>query len=304
MKILREKPSVSVIIPLFNHEGYIDAALDSVLGQTCQPDQIIVVDDGSTDSSWERVAQRASRESRMIVWSHSNRGAAHTLNAALAKATGDYVAILNSDDRYHPERLEACVQCLENDPKAHAVFSRLRFIDGKDVERQNKWYERALNFYRKNGDLSLSLVNGNFLMTTSNLFIRRHVIEDMGGFANLRYAHDLDFFLRFLAAGFNPVLLEDPLLYYRMHASNTIDEGVLKVKLEWAAVVAFYVRQIGGNLGWEYLRRLMEITDRHNLTRLMFFFFARFSCSESDQDSVDAWLGDKSFVSFMSGVVR
>lgn len=301
---MSSQPAISVIIPLYNHEQYIDAALDSVLQQTMPPSEIIVVDDGSHDGSLQRVQRRAEQESRIIAWSHPNQGAHYTINAGLKRATGQYVAILNSDDCYHPQRLETCLQTLQQDAEAAAVCTALSFIDENGKSCRNKWYEEALAFYRQAGDLSLALINGNFLMTTSNLFLRRSVFDELGYFASLRYAHDLDFFLRLILHNKKIALLEQPLLQYRTHATNTISEGPLKVKQEWSAVVAFFAWQVGKERGWDYLSRLEEITGRHNLTRLIFFFFKQFQQVPPESISVDSWQDDAAFQTFLAGVVR
>jgi GT2 family glycosyltransferase len=196
------------------------------------------------------------------------------------------------------------LNAFEREPDADALCTGLNFIDENGKSCRNKWYEQALKFYYKAGDLALALINGNFFMTTSNLFIRRGIFDDLGGFSNLRYAHDLDFFLRLLAANRKVVFLEDSMVSYRIHTTNTISEGVLKVKIEWAAVVAFFVWQMHGKKGWDYLRRLVEITDRHNLTTFIFFFFAQFRQMGPDHASVDGWVDDESFTTFLAGVVK
>lgn len=299
-----DNASISVVIPLYNHQQYIDAALDSVLQQTVPPCEIIVVDDGSTDGSFARVQRRAAAEPRITTWSHPNQGAHYTINAGLKRATGQYVAILNSDDRYHPQRLETCLQTLEKDAEAGAVCTALSFINENGKNCRNKWYEEALDFYRQIDDLALALINGNFLMTTSNLFIRRTVFDELGFFANLRYAHDLDFFLRLILSKRTITLLDQPLLQYRMHSSNTISEGALKVKQEWAAVVAWFAWQLGEQQGWDYLGRLTQISDRHNLTRLILFFFKQFRQTPPDRLTVESWLADEPFRTFLAGAVR
>lgn len=296
--------TLSIVIPLYNHERYIDAALDSVMAQTLQPHEIIVVDDGSQDGSLARVRQRAGQDFRIKVWSHPNQGAHYTINAGLQHTTGTCVAILNSDDCYHPRRLAACLQALEQDPEAAAVCTALSFIDEHGKNCHNKWYEEALAFYHQVGDLGLALLNGNFLMTTSNLFIRRSVFDELGYFANLRYAHDLDFFLRLVLHRKKIVLLDEPLLQYRTHATNTISEGVFKVKQEWAAVVAWFAWQLGAEQGWKYLARLTDITDRHNLTRLVFFFFKQFQQTPPEQRTVESWLQDADFCAFLAEAVQ
>lgn len=300
----QQPANISVIIPLFNHERYIDAALDSALGQSIQPAEIVVIDDGSSDRSWEKVQRRAEQDQRIVAWTRPNQGAHVTINEAITRSSGDFVAILNSDDVYHPERFASCLDALAKNPGADVVCTALSFIDGAGKAQRNKWYEQALKFYQQVDDLSLALINGNFLMTTSNLFLRREVFADLGMFANLRYAHDLDFLLRLIAHGREILLLDQPLLQYRVHASNTISENVLRVKTEWAAVVASFLYNHSARKDWSYLGRLAEITDRHNLSRLLFFFFLQFRRMEPGPLGVDAFLADDAFLEFMAGSIR
>lgn len=296
MTNLNKQPTISAVIPLYNHENYIDAALDSVLSQSVPATEIIVIDDGSTDRSWNKLQQRAAQDSRIIAWSHPNQGAHNTLNAAIERATGDYVTILNSDDCYLPGRFDACTKSLSANPQADVVCSALTFIDAKGKQQKNPWYQQALAFYQKSGDLVLSLINGNFLMTTSNLFIRRRVFSEIGGFSGLRYAHDLDFFLRLLGQRKTILWLENPLLAYRTHNSNTIKENPWRVKIEWAAVIAYYLYRFPVADDWTRLSRLVDVTDHHQLTRLLLLFFLQFQNQKHDSVSAESYLADEEFV--------
>ena len=236
-------PTVSVIIPLFNHEKYIEAALQSVFSQTLRPAEIIVVDDGSGDDSASKVSRLCQDHPEIIFWSWSNQGAHHTLNAAILRATGDFVAIINSDDRYHPERLASCLAIVEADPGIDLVVTRMTFIDDQGNEVASPWYDNALSFFRQAGDFSLGLFNANFLVTTSNLFIRRSVFERIGYFSPLRYTHDLEFCLRFILGNRRLHFIDRPLLGYRVHEKNTISEDKLRGDIERAAVFAFFLYQ-------------------------------------------------------------
>lgn len=261
---------VSVVIPLYNHQRYIQAALASVAAQSHPVDEIIIVDDGSSDQGGDLVQQQARQDSRILFWRQPNQGAHRALNAAIHRATGDYVAILNSDDVYHPHRVARCLDTLRQNPQSAAVCTGLGFINDQGRSITNPWYQQALDFYHRTGDLLLALINGNFIMTTSNLFIRRQMFEDIGFFCGLRYAHDLDFFLRLIGAGQRLHWLPEELLQYRSHASNTISEGVDKVKIEWAAVVAWHLAQAQTAADSTWLEALLRVTDRHNLTRLLY----------------------------------
>jgi glycosyltransferase involved in cell wall biosynthesis len=292
--------SVSVIIPLYNHERYVGHALESVFAQSAQPLEIIVVDDGSCDGSVAVVRALAVARPEIVFWSHPNQGAHYTLNAAIHRARGEFVAILNSDDAYHPERLADCLQVFRDDPGVAVVTTALNFVDEQGDPIHNRWHERGKAFYQENGDLSLALVNGNFLMTTSNICARRSLFHEIGCFSALRYAHDLEFFLRVLARGKRIHFIDKPLVDYRRHASNTIREDVLKVRVETAGAVAYFIyeychRWRGGNRDWAYLDRITEITDRLGLTPLLVHFFAFFQGLPPGDDVWGAFARDEGF---------
>ena len=287
---------ISVIVPLYNHERYIEAALEGVLGQSVSPREIIIVDDGSGDRSYDMVTSRYGGDGRMIIWSKPNSGAHQTINAGIHRATSSYVAVLNSDDIYDPERLKVCLQSLEKNKEAQVACTGISFIDGAGKKINNEWYDRALRFYQNDGDLALSLINGNFLMTTSNFVIRRSAFEKFGYFGNFRYAHDLAFLLRLLAQGGRVVIDPRPLLKYRIHTSNTISEGTLKVKVELAAVIAEYLMHIyranAGGISSEYLERLYRVLDTHNLSRMLFPLMGLLASNASPGTSIDRLIAD------------
>ena len=266
--------SVSVVIPLYNHANYIESTIDSVLRQTISPREIIIIDDGSNDQSFDIVKKLYSGEKKLIVWSKPNEGAHHTINSGIYRSTSSFTAILNSDDIYYPERLEVCLDLLEKNSDVQLVCTGISFIDGFGKQITNTWYDSALQYYKDSGDLALSLINGNFLMTTSNFVVRRSAFEKIGYFKSFRYAHDLDFLLRMLAHKQKIYIDSRPLLKYRIHPSNTINEGVLKVKVELAAVIVEYLMQlIRSNPEYfseTYLTNLYTVLDKHNLSRMLF----------------------------------
>ena len=261
---------VSVLIPVYNHERFVGAALESVLGQSALPGEIVCIDDGSSDRSRAVVADIALRSDRVRFWSRPNRGAAATLNEAAKAATGSILAILNSDDLYTTHRLARAVAVLDADERVAAVASDLTCIDQDGNELEERWQAEATAFYRATGDLGLALVNGNFLRTTSNLVVRRSVFEELGGFDDLRYAHDLHFFLKLVSSGKRMTILKDKLLCYRLHASNTIAEAHAGVRAEWAVVAAFYARDllgVGSGQGSDEIKGLFRILEKHRLSR-------------------------------------
>ena len=232
---------VSVVIPLYNHERYIEAAIHSVLAQTVPPAEIIVIDDGSSDGSAEKVRELCKAHPQIIFWSWPNQGAHHTLNAGILRATGDFVAILNSDDCYEPQRLAACLSVVQSNPSVDVVASMVTFIDEQGSSVSNAWYDDALSFYKQKDDIAIALFHANFLVTTSNLFVRRSVFETIGTFAPLRYTHDLEFILRLVLGKRRIHFLDQPQLAYRLHRKNTISESKVRQDIERAAVFAFFL---------------------------------------------------------------
>jgi glycosyltransferase involved in cell wall biosynthesis len=300
---------ISVVMPLYNHEGYVAQALESIFAQTVRPLEVIVIDDGSRDKSAAVARDFLARHPDLVFWSHPNQGTHYTINAGIHRARGEFISILNSDDAYHPERFADCLRIFDSHEEVSAVTTALSFIDDKNKAIRNPWYEQARAFYAEVGDLSLALVNGNFLMTTSNLIVRRSVFQEIGYFSALRYAHDLDFFLRLLVRGKRIYWLDRPLLSYRLHVANTIREDALRVKAEWAAVVAFFIvsrrsKLLEGQQDWSYYSKLTEITDRHGLTRLLVYFFAFFERLPSAERTLDAFTRDEDFGQFLVRAVR
>jgi hypothetical protein len=120
--------------------------------------------------------------------------------------------------------------------------------------------------------LDLALLNGNFLMTTSNFLFRRAAWPALGGFAPLRYAHDLDWLLRALATGHRVLVADDQLLRYRTHGSNTISEDHSGVRVEWALAAAAYLTAMWDRPGappidWAHAGAAQTILRRHELDR-------------------------------------
>ena len=116
------------------------------------------------------------------------------------------------------------------------------------------------------------MLNGNFVMTTSNLVVRRPVFDAVGPFAALRYTHDLDWLLRALALGYRLAVVESELLRYRIHARNTIAEDHAGVRAEWAMSAAAYLTMLWDRPGappvdWQHAASAQAVLRQHELDR-------------------------------------
>ena len=195
---------VSVIIPLHNGERHLADALASVAAQTHPEVECIVVDDGSTDGS-PHIA-RAAVGVRYVR--HPNAGVAVARNTGLTVARGDYLAFLDQDDRFHPEKLARQVAALAGAAGAGLCFVREQVVC-EDGQADPDWLPEPT----APGD-HLSFVPGTWL-------VRRDVFQRVGYFdASYRTGSDTDWMFRAREAGVPHCLVEEPLLIRRVHAGN------------------------------------------------------------------------------------
>ena len=237
---------VSVIIPAYNHERFVGAAIESVLNQTYQDFELIVINDGSTDRTGEVV--QSYRDDRIIYRHQENQDAYNTINRGLDMVSGGYVAILNSDDVYFPERLQRLVQ-EQQQSGDQCLFTDVVPISDDGVEFTdpefgwNVWHRKNRDYYRQCRDLYVAFLKGNFMVTTSNLFMTARAAAEVGKFCSLRYLHDYDYIFRVMLAypGRVRYLAEEKLLYYRIHPGNTLGEAAIKGREQDKEVIRKYM---------------------------------------------------------------
>jgi glycosyltransferase involved in cell wall biosynthesis len=228
---------ISVVIPSYNHALYIAQAMDSVLAQTFRNWELIVIDDGSTDGTRDLLDKAYAGHSRIRLVYQNNQGAHHAINQGMSLAKGRYISILNSDDVYHPERLQTLWTHCETSPCALA-FTPLGPIDAQGspiVDVHHPWCLLYARLFREfsHGGARQALLTGNFAVTTSNFFFRADLLKTMVGFRKKRYNHDWDFMVRLVRQGLDIVCVGDqPLLSYRLHGHNTITQNTLMARVE------------------------------------------------------------------------
>lgn len=219
-------PKISVIIPSYNHEPYIKLAVESVLSQSDTDLELIVVDDGSTDNSLGYLKCVHDRRFKLVA--QTNQGAHQAINNGLSLAQGECLAILNSDDIFHPQRLSLCLEKLQGDIDLTATWLEVINHKGKVLGIKEGWKNMlpwpisAPSVELTSADVfAANLLQSNFVSTTSNIVFTRKLYEGVGDMSNLRFVHDWDFLLR-AVINFRCELVEIPLLQYRIHKKNTI----------------------------------------------------------------------------------
>ena len=219
---------VSVIIPVYNYDRYLAEAVESVLNQTHQHLDVIVVDDGSTDRSAEVAKSFADRGVRYCQQAHAGIGP--TRNKGVELAQGQFIAFLDADDRWPLEKTERQLEALDSDPTLEMVF-------GQAVQLQNgpEWEAGV----RDNKLPAAGLVPG---MVPGTMLVKRDAFFRVGKFkGDLKVGEFIDWYSRAVELKVRSLVLPDLFLWRRIHDSNqgvrerqsvTDYARVLKAKLD------------------------------------------------------------------------
>jgi glycosyltransferase involved in cell wall biosynthesis len=198
------RPSlVSVIMAVYNGERFLQEALESVFAQDYDPFEVILVDDGSDDSTPE-----IARRFPLTYVRQANQGPAAARNKALDQAQGEFVAVFDGDDRLPPDRLSVQAGYLEQHPGVSVVLGRQEWINPPP------WLTRDAVYGELDGIPLLSAV------------FRRTALDDVGGFdPTFRRSEDMDLLIRLKERGHEIVVLPDLVLYRRFHGQNLSQAG-------------------------------------------------------------------------------
>jgi glycosyltransferase involved in cell wall biosynthesis len=196
---------ISVVIPVYNTERYIAEAIDSVLAQSRPPDEIIVVDDGSTDRTLAILAQFVPR---IVVVRQAHSGPAIALNRGIMRATGDYLAFNDADDIWLPEKLLQQCALMSNEPEIDAVFGAVRQFISAD------WMNQEGDIADGNNDQPG--------VCRAAMLIRRRAFDWIGPFDQaFRFVDFIDWYGRANALGLRVRMVPDVVVLRRIHATNT-----------------------------------------------------------------------------------
>jgi glycosyltransferase involved in cell wall biosynthesis len=196
---------VSVVIPAYNGRRYIAPALDSILAQKYRPIEILVVDDGSTDSTVQMVRGYAP-EVRVIEQEHRGHPAAR--NAGIRAASGEFLGFLDQDDLWSPDKLELQIACFERHPDLDLVFGHI----------QNFFTPEMPPDERKRLAVPLRPLPG---LLQGAMLARRRSFDRVGLFSEERSIGDfLDWYGRAMLAPMNVEMLPETVVYRRIHADN------------------------------------------------------------------------------------
>jgi glycosyltransferase involved in cell wall biosynthesis len=204
-------PSITVVMPAYNAAQWIDETLASVLAQVRPADELVVVDDGSTDDT----AARARAHPRVTVLTQPNRGPAAAYNAGFDAARSDYAAMCPADDIWHPHKLEWQAQALAQNPSIDVLFAKARYFglheaDHPHPERPGVQEPRAF----------LRAMYAADLIAAPTAVVRLALHRELGRFDESLPSEDYEFWLRALRAGATFAYDERTLVQLRQHGGN------------------------------------------------------------------------------------
>ena len=222
-----KQPLVTVVIPAFNAERFLERTLQSALGQTHEQLEVIVVDDGSTDATKSIAERFAQRDSRLKVFSVANGGVASARNLGLHEGKGEFVAFLDSDDLWHPTKLQHQIDALTKPEGSNtaASYTMMRIIDTNDRVIRNGSGVGYTGYIFARHLFSRPVGNG------SSLLVRRETALLVGGFdpswaaRRIGGCEDLDFELK-IAARYPIQAVRLFLVGYRAYPGNMSSDGL------------------------------------------------------------------------------
>ena len=238
-------PRVSIVIPTYNCDRFLGRAVDTALSQSYTDHEIIVVDDGSTDGTADLIAQY---EQRVRYYRQSNRGVSAARNLALDYATGEFIAYLDADDMWYPQKLEAQVAFLDTHKECGLVHTEVSVID-EDDEILHLCFNQETKRSIPRGYCLTDLLRRCHIQTLT-VMERRQCLDRIGGFdERLPIAQDYHHWIKVVGGGFAVGYLAEPLGKYRWRSGSLmanqgrlledlvlIYEGILQGELDFLTV--------------------------------------------------------------------
>jgi len=205
-------PLISVVIPVYNGEKTIKETIDSVLNQTFSDFELLVINDGSQDSTLTIVS--TIQDPRLKVFSYTNAGLSATRNRGISLAKGKYISFIDADDLWTSDKLESQLKALQENPEAAVAYSWTNHID------ESGQFLRSGPQQTFNGDVYARLLLEDFIGNGSNPLIRAQAFAEVGNFdESLLAVEDWDMWLR-LAARYHFVAVPSAQILYRVFVGS------------------------------------------------------------------------------------
>jgi len=244
-------PKISIVMPTYNHAALIGETIRSILAQTHENWELIIIDDGSEDET-ERVISQI--KDQRIKFYKAGRIAINgkIKNIGLKKANGDLIAFIDSDDLWAETKLEKQVAALQEYPEAW--FSLTGGFNFRTVNQPVDFFYKQREGLRY-GDIFTSIFKSEISTTTPSLILRKECLEITGSFDETKPFSDIDFILK-LASHFKAVILYEPLLYRRLHEANDSGENWEKGYQQGLSMIRLHKKALPRSVVHEALFKL------------------------------------------------
>jgi glycosyltransferase involved in cell wall biosynthesis len=249
MSVEEAKPRVSVVTASYNYADYIRETIESVINQTYDNWELIIVDDGSRDNSVDVIKEYCKKDSRIKLFTHPNNenlGLKDTLLLGVKEAKGEWIAFLESDDIFKENALEEKVKVADSNPDVKIVFSDVEmFGDEEAVGKLNQYLEKSRCFLCKKGhfekdDLDF-IVNRNFVPTFSCVMAKREKLLELDYETPVKQCLDIFLWAQFAAEDF--YYINQKLTKWRMHREsyiNSADSNII-ANAEFTSKLSYFV---------------------------------------------------------------
>ena len=232
---------ISVVIPAYNAEQFLDETLESVLSQTYENWECIIVNDGSTDNTEEIAKKWCERDTRFRCIYKKNGGLSSARNCGIKESKAEYIAFLDADDLYLPEYLEFCLKTLIEQDSDLVAPKMMDFKNRPNKISKNDNNEGYL-FYGKQGIRDFLYRN----QITTTILCKKSVLETVGGFSWHDRAEDLHCWLKMLFAGYKIYRVRKSMAYRRIH-QNSLSSGDYDCSKEVIKIIHSFKQKILDN---------------------------------------------------------
>ncbi len=235
---------VSVVMSVYNGEDFLAEAIESVLSQTYRDFEFIIADDGSTDSTPQILEKYQALDQRIIIDSHENIGLANSLNRAIEKAIGEWIARIDGDDIMLSSRLEEQIKFIEANPKVDVVATWVYHIDENskifkllDFPKDLATWEDNQRYFKENKGVGI---------IHPSVMYRKSSFLKTGGYRNVNPSQDTDLWFRMQEQGLMFAVMHKPLTKYRVSQNSIVISQNLRQRYNYQWIVHNMLRRRQG----------------------------------------------------------
>ncbi len=215
-----QKPLVSILIPFKNTSQYLPECIDSILNQSYTNWELVIVDDGSTDDSYNVVESFSDNDNRIILFKNSGSGIIEALRMAFKHCKGDYITRMDSDDIMIPNKLEVLLEGLRNHGKGHVAVGLVKYFSSKGINDGYAKYEVWLNNLTKKGT-NFSEIYKECVIPSPCWMIHKDDLITCDAFNPNDYPEDYDLTFRFYKHDFKCIPCDEVLHEWRDYSTRT-----------------------------------------------------------------------------------